>query len=60
MYPVTCTHIQGQPMSLKTCIFLIVALKETLVLMWLASHFVITESWKINILYCVTCNKRKC
>ena len=37
-------HIQGQPMSMLTCLFLIVNLKETLVLMCLASHFDIIET----------------
>jgi len=42
-------HFQGQRMSMQTCLFLIVILKETLVLMCLASHFVIIESWKLNV-----------
>jgi len=42
-------HIQGQPMSMYTCLFLIIILKETLVLMCLASHFDIIEIWKLNV-----------
>ena len=37
-------HIQGQGMTMWTCLFLIVILKETLVLMCLASHFDVIES----------------
>jgi len=36
-------------MSIGTCLFLIVNLKETLVLMCLASHFDIIESGKVNV-----------
>jgi len=37
-------------MSMKTCLFLIVIVKETLVLMlFLASHFDIIESWKLIV-----------
>ena len=39
-------HFQGQRMSMQTCLFVIVILKEPLVLMCLASHFDIIESWK--------------
>ena len=42
-------HFQGQRMSMWTCLFLIVILKETLVLMCLASHFDIIETWKVNV-----------
>jgi len=34
---------------METCLFLIVILKETLVLTCLASHFDIIESWKLNV-----------
>jgi len=36
-------------MSMQTCLFLIVILKETLVLMCLTSYFDIIESWKVNV-----------
>ena len=36
-------------MSMWTCLFLIVILKETLVLMCLAGHFDIIETWKVNV-----------
>ena len=34
---------------MKTCLFLIVVLKETLVLMCLASCFDTIDSWKVNV-----------
>jgi hypothetical protein len=36
-------------MSTKTCLLLVVILKETLVLVFLASHFVIIESLKLFV-----------
>ena len=36
-------------MSMWTCLFVIVILKETWVLMCLASHFDIIETWKVNV-----------
>ena len=42
-------HIEGQPMSMYTCLFLLVILKKTLVLKSLASHFNIIESWKLIV-----------
>ena len=44
-------HFQGLRMSMWTCLFLIVILKETLVLMCLASHFDIIETckWRLDI-----------
>jgi len=36
-------------MSMQTCLFLIVILKVTLVLMSYASHFDIMESLKVNV-----------
>ena len=36
-------------MSMWTCLFLILILKETLVLMCLASHYDIIETWKVNV-----------
>jgi len=57
MYLVSCKHIQCQPMSMYTCLFLIVISKETLVLMCLASHFDIIEGSKMFIGHRDTNNK---
>ena len=38
-------------MSMWTCLFLIVILKETLVFMCLSIHFDIIETWKVNVGY---------
>jgi len=42
-------HIESQRMSMYSCLFIIVILKETLVLMCLVIHFVIIESWKLIV-----------
>ena len=44
-------HFQGQRISMQTCLFLIVILKETLVLMCLAGHLALTraEKWMLGI-----------
>ena len=51
MYTVTCTHIQGQPMSMKPFLFLIVILKETWVLKCLESILTLpsNEIWVLDI-----------
>ena len=42
-------HIQGQPMSMKTFILLVVNLKVTLVVMCWANYFDIIECWKLIV-----------
>ena len=53
-----CFHFQVQRMSMWTCLYLILILKETLVLMSLASHFDIIETkWECRTSRHILCKK---